>query len=81
MTLDGVRDQFFVAHRACERFSKALGAIAQKLQDSKADDPWLTEVRVCCVASTPVLLCSSAAVSFASKSTTEALHVLPPAAH
>lgn len=44
VTLDGVRDAFFVAHRACERFSKVLGAIAQKLQDSKADDPWLTEV-------------------------------------
>lgn len=44
VTLDGVRDAFFVAHRACERFSKVLGGIAQKLQDSKADDPWLTEV-------------------------------------
>lgn len=43
VTLDGVRDAFFVAHRACERFSKVLGGIAQKLQDSKADDPWLTE--------------------------------------
>jgi hypothetical protein len=44
ITLDGLRDQFFVAHRACERFSKVLGGIAQKLQESKADDPWLTEV-------------------------------------
>jgi hypothetical protein len=44
ITLDALRDQFFVAHRACERFSKTLGSIAQKLQDSKADDPWLTEV-------------------------------------
>lgn len=47
MTLDGLRDSFFVAHRACERFSKVLGGIAQKLQDAKADDSWLTEVRVC----------------------------------
>jgi len=45
VTLDGLRDQFFVAHRACERFAKEVGAIAQKLQDAKADDPWLTEVR------------------------------------
>lgn len=45
VTLDGLRDQFFVATRACERFAKEVGAIAQKLQDAKADDPWLTEVR------------------------------------
>lgn len=44
ITLDGLRDQFFVAHRACERFSKVLGGVAQKLQESKADYPWLTEV-------------------------------------
>ena len=47
ITLDGLRDRFFVAHRACERFSKMLGGVAQKLQDSKADDPWLTEVCLC----------------------------------
>ena len=46
ISLDSLRDSFFVAHRSIERFAKVVGDIAQKLQDSKADDPWLTEVWV-----------------------------------
>lgn len=45
VTLDESREQFYVAHRACERFSQQLGAFVKRLQEAKATDGWLSEVR------------------------------------
>jgi hypothetical protein len=46
VTLDSTREQFYVAQRACERFSQQLGAFVARLQEAQPDGAWLSEVRV-----------------------------------
>eukprot|EP00879_Flechtneria_rotunda_P000954 GHRR01001087.1.p1 GENE.GHRR01001087.1~~GHRR01001087.1.p1 ORF type:complete len:402 (+),score=164.46 GHRR01001087.1:248-1453(+) len=45
VTLDSVREQFFLAHRATERFAAQLGSFLEMLQQQKPDDSWLEQVK------------------------------------